>query len=434
MNKPFPIMKKPLIIVLIAFAGIILFLIIGKSTGLVGKKYKEKVTVEPVQLRTITEVITANGKIKPEVEVKITSDVSGEVIVLNVQEGDWVNKGQVLAKVQPDIYERNLERMEASVKTATANMEQAKAQLEQKTLSFNRSKILWEQKTISESEFEMAQVEYNVAKSSLDAAMASLTSQQAALNEARDQLAKTTIYAPMEGIVTKLNIEKGERVVGTAQFEGTAIMTVSNLKQMEVVVDVNENDIIKVETGDSCLIEVDAYLKTRFKGVVAQVANSAKSTGVSADQITNFEVKILMIPESYAGLENRGQESEYPFRPGMSATVDIQTQTRTNIKTVPVQSVTIRTDSTAQDSLKKELNKINEELRQEVVFVVKDGKVAQRPVVSGIQDARYMEIMSGLEENEEVVSGPYSAIARKLSDGMEVEVVDKLYGASPTKK
>ena len=427
-------MKKPLIIVLIAFAGLILFLIIGKSTGLVGKKFKEKVTVEAVQLRTITEVITANGKIKPEVEIKITSDVSGEVIVLNVKEGDWVTKGQILAKVQPDIYERNLERMEASVKSVRANMEQAKAQLDQKTLSFKRSKTLWEQKTISESEFEMAQVEYNVAKSSLDAAMASLTSQQAALNEARDQLSKTTIYSPMDGIVTKLNIEKGERVVGTAQFEGTAIMTVSNLKQMEVVVDVNENDIVKVETGDSCLIEVDAYLKTRFKGVVAQVANSAKSTGVSADQITNFEVKILMIPESYAGLQNRGRESEYPFRPGMSATVDIQTQNRANIKTVPVQSVTIRTDSVAQDSLKKEVNPVAEELRQEVVFVVKDGKIEQRPVVSGIQDARYMEITSGLEEKEQVVSGPYSAIARKLNHGMEVEVVEKLYGTAEAKK
>lgn len=427
-------MKKPLIIVLIAFAILIIFLIVGKSMGLVGKKFKEKVTVESVQLRTITEVITANGKIKPEVEVKITSDVSGEVIELYVKEGDWVSKGQVLAKVQPDIYLRNLERMEASVKTARANMEQAKAQLEQKTLSFNRSKTLWGQKTISESEFEMAQVEYNVAKSSLDASMASLTSQQAALNEARDQLAKTTIYAPMEGIVTKLNIEKGERVVGTAQFEGTAIMTVSNLKQMEVVVDVNENDIVKVKTGDSCLIEVDAYLKTRFKGIVAQVANSAKSTGVSADQITNFEVRILMIPQSYAALSSRGQGNEYPFRPGMSATVDIQTQTRANVKTVPVQSVAIRNDTTTQDSLKLNVALASEEARKEVVFIVKDGKIEQRPVVAGIQDARFIEIETGLEEGEQVVSGPYSAIARKLNHGMEVEVVQKLYGSTETKK
>ncbi len=427
-------MKKQHIIILIAFAVIILFLIVGKSTGLIGKKYKEKVTVESVQLRSLTEVITANGKINPEVEVNITSDVSGEVIVLNIKEGDWVEKGQILAKVQPDIYERNLERMEASVKSSRANVDQAKAQLDQKTLSYNRNKTLWEQKTISESDFEMAQVDFDVAKSSLDAAMASLTSQQAALNEARDQLSKTTIYAPMDGIVTKLNIEKGERVVGTAQFEGTAIMTVSNLKQMEVVVDVNENDIIKVETGDSCMIEVDAYLKTYFKGVVTQVANSAKNTGVSADQITSFEVKILMIPESYAGLLNRGRENEYPFRPGMSATVDIQTQTRTNVKTIPVQSVTIRTDSVALDSLKTQLTKSNEDLRKEVVFVVKNGKVEQRTVESGIQDSRYMEISSGLEENEQVVSGPYSAIARKLSNGMEVEVVEKLYGATEAKK
>lgn len=423
--------KKPLTIVILAFALIIVFLIVGKSTGLIGKKFKEKVTAESATQRTITELITANGKIKPEVEVKISSDVSGEVILLNVKEGDWVSKGQVLAKVQPDIYERNLERMEAAVKSAIANTEQARAQLNQKTLSFNRSKTLWEQKTISDSDFELAQVEYNVAKSNLDAATASLTSQQAALNEAHDQLYKTTIYSPMDGIVTVLNIEKGERVVGTAQFEGTAIMTISNLKQMEVVVDVNENDIVKVEAGDSCFIEVDAYLSTRFKGVVAQVANSAKSTGVSADQITNFEVKVLVLPESYAGLTNRGKENEYPFRPGMSATVDIQSQVRENVLSVPVQSVTMRTDTLSAEGSNITTD---EKERKEVVFVVKDGKIEQRNIKSGIQDARYIEVIEGLEADEQVVSGPYSAISRKLNDGMEVEVVKSLYKSSETKQ
>jgi HlyD family secretion protein len=426
--------KKTIIIALSAFAALIIFLLIGKSAGFIGKKFKEKVTAEAATLRTIIETITANGKINPEVEVKITSDVSGEIIVLNVKEGDWVVKGQMLAKVQPDIYERNLERMEASVKSASANMEQAKAQFNQKTLSFNRSKTLWEQKTISESDFEMAQVEYNVAKSALDASMASLSSQQAALNEARDQLTKTTIYAPMDGIVTKLNIEKGERVVGTGQFEGTAIMTVSNLKQMEVVVDVNENDIVKVAAGDSCLIEVDAYLKTKFRGVVTQVANSAKNTGVSADQITNFEVKVLILPESYAGLISRGKENEYPFRPGMSATVDIQTETKANVITIPVQSVAIRTDSVKHDSLKVTTKPVDQELRKEVVFVVNNGKIEQRDVKPGIQDSRYIEIISGLKQDEQVVSGPYSAISRKLSDGMEVEVVKSLYVSTETKK
>ena len=423
--------KKPLTIVILAFALIIVFLIVGKSTGLIGKKFKEKVTAESATQRTITELITANGKIKPEVEVKISSDVSGEVILLNVKEGDWVSKGQVLAKVQPDIYERNLERMEAAVKSAIANTEQARAQLNQKTLSFNRSKTLWEQKTISDSDFELAQVEYNVAKSNLDAATASLTSQRAALNEAHDQLYKTTIYSPMDGIVTVLNIEKGERVVGTAQFEGTAIMTISNLKQMEVVVDVNENDIVKVEAGDSCFIEVDAYLSTRFKGVVAQVANSAKSTGVSADQITNFEVKVLVLPESYAGLTNRGKENEYPFRPGMSATVDIQSQVRENVLSVPVQSVTMRTDTLSAEGSNITTD---EKERKEVVFVVKDGKIEQRNIKSGIQDARYIEVIEGLEADEQVVSGPYSAISRKLNDGMEVEVVKSLYKSSETKQ
>lgn len=424
-------MKKPLIYVLVAFVAIILFLLVGKSCGILGTKVKEKVTAEKVIRRTISETITANGKIKPEVEVKISSDVSGEIILLNVKEGDRVTKGQILAKVQPDIYQRNLERMEASVKSSRANKEQAKAQLDQKTLSFKRSTTLWEQKTISDSEYEMAQVEYNVAKSSLDAALAGLSSQEAALNEARDQLYKTTIYAPMDGIVTKLNVEKGERVVGTGQFEGTAMMTVANLQQMEVVVDVNENDIIKVETGDSCVIEVDAYMKTPFKGVVMQVANSAKTSGTSVDQITNFEVKVLIISDSYTGINNRGRENEYPFRPGMSATVEIQTESHTNVVSVPVQSVTIRTDTTAVEaSLKSATDK---EVRQEVVFVVKDGKAEMRKVKPGLQDSRFIEIISGVEENEQVVTGSYSAISKKLNNGTEIEVVENLYGDKTSK-
>lgn len=426
-------MKKPLLILLITFGAVIVFLLIGKSMGLLGKKIKEKVTVEKVAARSITEVITANGKIKPEVEVKITSDVSGEILQLMVKEGDVVVKGQMLAKVQPDIYERNLERMEAGVKSAQASLEQAKAQLDQKTLSHKRNKTLWEQRTISESDFELVQVEYNVARSNVEAAQASFSSQKAAYNEARDQLSKTTIFAPMDGIVTKLSVEQGERVVGTAQFEGTAMMVISNLMQMEVVVDVNENDIVRVDYGDTCLIEVDAYLKDQFKGVVTQIANSAKSEGVSVDQITNFEVKVLILPESYAGLVTRGKQNEYPFRPGMSATVDIQTQTRSSALSVPIQSVTIRTDSLAAGLGSGATASPAGAMRKEVVFVVKDGLARQREVKPGIQDSRYIEIIEGLSADEQIVSGPYSAISRKLKDSIEVEVVDQLFGTTEKK-
>ncbi len=417
-------MKKPVVIAIAAIVVIIIVLVVGKKQGWIGQEYQEKVLTEKAQLRTITEAITANGKIKPMVEVKISSDVSGEILELLIEEGQEVKQGQILARIQPDIYQRNYEKMQASLKSAEANVLQAQAQLQQKELNYQRNKQLWADKTISESEFEQIESEYEIAKANTSSAEAALRNSRASLNEAKDNLNKTTIYAPMDGTISRLNVEKGERVVGTAQFEGTEMMTLANLHQMEVLVDVNENDIIRVSQYDTCLIEVDAYLKQKFKGIVTQIANSAKTEGTSADQITNFEVRVLILPESYEHLVNKNDKSRYPFRPGMSATVDIQTNTRYNTLTIPIQSVTTRADTLQNDSTKIDAEK---DQPIEVVFVVEDGKAIQKKVVPGIQNTKHIEIVEGLAENDEVISGPYSAISRKLQNEAAVQVVDKLF-------
>ncbi|MBK3518620.1 efflux RND transporter periplasmic adaptor subunit [Carboxylicivirga marina] len=417
-------MKKPVVIAIVAVIVIFVLLVVAKEQGWVGQEYQEKVLAEKAQLRTITEAITANGKIKPMVEVKISSDVSGEILDLLIQEGQEVKRGQILARIQPDIYERNYEKMEASVKSAEANVQQARAQLQQKELNYKRNKQLWNDKTISESDFEQIESEYEIARANLASAEAALRNSRASLKEAKDNLNRTTIYAPMDGTISRLNVEKGERVVGTAQFEGTEMMTLANLHQMEVLVDVNENDIIRVSHYDTCLIEVDAYLKKQFKGVVTQIANSAKTQGASADQITNFEVRVLILPESYQHLIAKEAKNIYPFRPGMSATVDIQTNTRYNTLTVPIQSVTTRPDSIQSDSTKIEVDK---DKRIEVVYIVQEGKAIQKKVVPGIQNTKYIEILEGIAEEDEVISGPYSAISRKLENEAAVQVVDKLF-------
>ncbi|WP_430812159.1 MULTISPECIES: efflux RND transporter periplasmic adaptor subunit [unclassified Carboxylicivirga] len=417
-------MKKPVIIAIAALFVILIVLLIGKKQGWIGQDYQEKVLAEKATLRTITETITANGKIKPMVEVKISSDVSGEILDLTVEEGQEVKQGQVLARIQPDIYERNYEKMQAALKSAEANLIQAQAQREQKELNYHRNQKLWADKTISEADFEQVASDYEVAKANQAAAKASLRNAKASLNEAKDNLNKTTIYAPMDGTISRLNVEKGERVVGTAQFEGTEMMTLANLHQMEVLVDVNENDIIRVSQYDTCLIEVDAYLKQKFKGIVTQIANSAKTQGASADQITNFEVRVLILPTSYQHLISDEATSKYPFRPGMSATVDIQTNTCYNTVSIPIQSVTTRPDSIQNDSVKITADK---EKRIEVVFVVEEGLAIQKTVVPGIQNTRYIEILEGIDEGEMVISGPYSAISRKLKHETAVQVVDKLF-------
>ncbi len=389
--------------------------------------------------RTITESITANGKIQPEVEVKISPEVSGEVIELNIKEGDYVEKGVVLCRIKPDTYLSYKERAIAAVNSSKSRLTQSQAQLAQSELAFNRSKQLFNQKAISESDFETAKTNFEVAQADVKSAKFNVESSEASLKETEENLKKTTIYAPMNGTISKLNIELGERVVGTAQFSGTEILRIADLGRMETRVDVNENDIVRVKMNDTAFIEVDAYLDRKFKGVVTQIANSASVQGASTDQVTSFQVRILLLEESYKDLINKKNSS--PFRPGMSTTVDIRTQTKTNILTVPIQAVTTRADSLNLNAANG-LTEVNQnqvttaekgngkpaELK-EIVFITKGDTAKMVVVKTGIQDNTYIEIKEGLTGEEEVVVSPFSAISRKLKDGKLVKKIakDKLF-------
>jgi HlyD family secretion protein len=403
----------PIVIVLILFA------VIGKKAGWFGKALTIKVAVENAEKRTIVEAITANGKIQPEKEVKISPDVSGEIVELTVKEGDNVEKGQLLLRIKPDNYISQRDRSLAEISSAQARRAQADAQFTQAELSFKRNKQLYDQQTISKSDFEQAEATYTVAKATVDAARFAITSAEASLKDANENLTKTSIYAPMTGTVSMLLVELGERVAGTNLMAGTELMRVADLSRMEAQVQVNENDIPRVKLGDTALIEVDAYLDQKFKGIVTEIANSAKTTGVSADQVTNFDVKILVLPQSYQKLVDAGDK--HPFRPGMSATVDIRTQSKPDILTVPIQSVTTRTDT-----LKVKVAGTPSEKDIRTIVFVSDGKYAlAKDVKTGIQDNSYIEILSGITVNDKVVSSPFSAISKKLSDSTLIEVVKK---------
>ena len=396
---------------------LIIFAVIGKKQGWFGKGAMVKVAVENAENRTIVETITANGKIQPEKEVKISPDVSGEIVELTVREGDPVVKGQLLLRIKPDVYISQRDRSLAAISSARARQAQAEAQFVQSDLSYKRMKQLYEEQTVSLSEFEQAEASYSVAKAEVDAAKFSVISAEAALKEADENLTKTSIYSPMTGSVSMLLVELGERVAGTGLMAGTELMRVADLSRMEARVEVNENDIVRVNRGDTAIIRVDAYLDHRFRGVVTELASSAKTTGVSADQITNFDVKILILPESYQTLTEAGNIN--PLRPGMSTTVDIQTETRPGVVAVPIQSVTTRTDTT-----KAVLTTTDDDIRT-LVFIT-DGKYAlAKDVRTGIQDNSYIEILSGVSAGDQVISAPFSAISKKLSDSTLVEIVKK---------
>ena len=451
-------MKRKKIIRIAVISGIALILLLGvaKKMGWLGKGDIEKVAIEKAEKRTIIETVSASGKIQPEVEVKISPDVSGEVVELLVKDGDKVKKGDLLAKINPDIYVSNLDRMiatlnaqKASESNAKARVAQMRAQFINAQTNFDRNESLFKQGAISQSEYDAAKSAYDVAKEEVtaaeetyNAAKYTVTSYQASVKEASDNLKKTSIYAPVDGTISSLSIEKGERVVGTSQFAGTEIMRIANLSDMEVVVSVNENDIVRVSLGDTALVEVDAYLNRKFKGIVTEIANSASVTGATTDQVTNFNVKIRILKESYEDLIPKDHPNLSPFRPGMSATVDIQTETKKNVLSVPIQAVTTREDTTksfdktakkeqekevVQDG-DREITKVKDAKAEEVpeyVFVYRDGKVIMQKVKSGIQDNTYIEIISGLKEGDEVVSAPYTAITRRLKDGDKVDKVDK---------
>jgi HlyD family secretion protein len=447
-------MKKVIWLIIIGVVVLITVIIAKSYSG----DESIPVTVEKVQKRNLTEMVSANGKIQPEVEVKISSDVSGEIVELFVKEGDHVKKGDLLCKINPLIYESNSSRMVAMLNGSKANLANAQARLEQikaafgnAEASYQRNKKLFEQGAISQSDFDVSKATYEGAKAdvkgaedNVDAAEYNVKSTEASLKEANDNLAKTNIYSPVSGTISKLNKEKGERVVGTAQMEGTEIMRLANLNEMEVSVDVNENDIVRVHNGDTSLIEVDAYIERKFKGIVTEIANSANTTGVTAEQVTNFTVKIRILQESYSDLMN--DRNVAPFRPGMSATVDIQTKKALNVLTVPIQSVTTRADSSALEGHEKkkgddeegedgivirdEKTEAAENAKdlikiEECVFIMNEGKAKLVKVKTGIQDNNYIEIKSGLKDGDQVISGPYSAIAKQLKEGTEIKQVEK---------
>ena len=431
--------KKLLRYSLIAVVILIVLAVVGKKAGWFGKEEAILVAVEKAKRRDIIETITANGKVQPETEIIISPDVSGEIVDLRVKEGDMVNLGQLLARIKPEVYISARDRSLAALNSSKARYSQAEAQYIQKELDYNRNKKLWEQQAISEAVYETALSAYHIAKAELDAAKYSVKSAEAALAEAQENLTKTSIYAPMTGTVSMLLVEKGERVVGAQMMTGTEMMRIADLDRMEVMVEVNENDIVSVNMKDTALIEVDAFLGQKFKGIVTEIANSAKTLGLSTDQVTNFEVKIFLLRESYQTLYDEGYIN--PFRPGMSATVDIMTEIESDVLSIPIQAVTTRSDSSLAEGIEEveeteEVKEDEEELNEVVFMVNEENKAAFTKVKTGIQDNNYIQILEGVEEDDEIITAPYNAISKKLKTDAVVEVVDKkdLYKNDKKKK
>ncbi|MDX5405067.1 MAG: efflux RND transporter periplasmic adaptor subunit, partial [Bacteroidota bacterium] len=387
-----------------------------------GKAFQ--VETAEVHRARIVQTVIASGKIQPEVEVKISPEVSGEIIELPIVEGQSVEKGDLLVRINPDIYVSGVNRAQASVNSAKAGLSQSKAQLIEAETNFNRNQKLFEEKVISQADFDAINRAYQVAKLQVEASEYQLQSAQATYREAQDNLKRTTIYAPTSGTISSLSVELGERVVGTAQMAGTELLRIANLQEMEVVVEVNENDIVQVEVGDTAVIEVDAFLEDEFKGVVTEIANSANTIGTSADQVTNFEVKIRILKSSYQHLMPEG-DLKSPFRPGMTATVEIQTRTVSNALSVPIQAVTTRQDTSREAKsykMRGTSSAVESDETFEVVFVLKEGKAELQVVKTGIQDEQVIQITKGLEEGQTIISGPYSIVSRDLKNGSEVEV------------
>jgi HlyD family secretion protein len=409
--------------------------------------YTQKATT-----RTIIELVSATGKIQPETELKLSSDVSGEITEMAVKEGDQVKKGDLLCRIKPDLYVSAIDRVNANVnttkanlKTAMAQLEQAKANLANSEAVFNRNKKLLDQSAISQQEFDGFKAQYESAKANVQALEAgvnagqfNIQSSEATLKEANTNLEKTYIYAPVDGTVSKLSVEKGERVVGVSGMAGTEILRLANLNEMEVSVEVNENDIIKVHKNDTALIEVDAYMDKKFKGIVTEIANSSNSTGISVDQVTNFVVKIRLLRESYQFLIS--DKNQIPFRPGMSASVDIQTRKVVNVIAIPIQAVTTRNPDSLNtsnndefddrevkvknDNEEKEVKKEDVKIK-EYVFIVTNNEAKQIEVKTGIQDNDYIEVISGLTNNQEVICGPYSAVSKSLKENSKIKIFRK---------
>lgn len=444
-------MSKSLKWILISVGILLVLMVVLSKTGVFGKDEGIKVTAEKAQKRTITEIVNASGKIYPEIEVKISPDISGEITELNVKEGDSVKKGQVLARIYADIYniQRNqaasgVEQTQAQVANSQAAIDALKAQMEQAQRTYDMQKKLFDDKVISRNEFNIAdanlkssKANYNAALQGIRGGQASVQSARASLEKANKDLSRTAVIATMDGVVSLLNVKQGERVVGSNLMSGTEMLRIADMAKIEIRVDVGENDVPKVKLGDSALIDVDAYIDRKFKGIVTQIASSNNGAATqsalasTSSDVTQYKVYIRLLPESYKDLLGKGV---FPFRPGMSANADIQTKTHVNVMSVPINAVTTRDKN---DSLKTDKKKAEEESSlkpasetdddlEVVVFIIdKEGKVSKKKVKTDIQDINYIEITEGLKEGEEVVTGPYDVVSKTLKTGKKVKVVDK---------
>lgn len=405
--------------ILPGIVALVVVLALMKSCGVFGTNEKmETVSTSPAGKATIVQIVTASGKIKPSTEVKIAPEVSGEITQLTVKEGDEVKKGQLLVQIKQDIYISAVNRAQAAVQQSVASLEQSAARLKEAESEYKRSKSLFESGTIARADWEATEANYKVARLTYEASKSSLESARASLKEAQDNLMRTQIFAPIDGTISKLNVEAGERVVGTAQMAGTEVLRVANLDSMEVEVTVGENDIVKLAVDNPVDIEVDAYWGKKFKGRVTEIASSAANVSEtsSADQVTNFNVKIIILEDSYRALADEKNLAHTPFKPGMTASVEIQSNKKDSILVAPIRAVSTR-------QIKDSLSGVNR--TREVVFVLQDGKAVQQEVETGIQDDENIEILSGLQEGQILITGPYSLVSKTLKDGQSVKTEEK---------
>lgn len=453
--------KRKIWWIIIALIVLVVVLVGLKSGGVIGKEEGLKVSTEKVTKRTIIETVNASGKVYPEVEVKISPDISGEIVELKYDEGDSVKKGAVLARIYADIYstQRNqaaavVDQQQATVENSKAQLESLKSAQELAQRTYDRQKQLAADKVISASEFEQAEnnlrsakANYNAALQNIRSGQAAIASAQASLERADKDLSRTAVLATMDGVVSLMNVKKGERVVGNSMMAGTEMMRIADLSVMEVQVDVGENDIPKVNMGDSALIEIDAYSNRKFKGIVTKIASSNTTAGsvaatATTNDVTNYKVHIRILPSSYKDLLDPSKPKKFPFRPGMNASADIQTTTKPNVIAASINAVTTREKGTDNVANKDQQDKkpeegIQEETKtgigsdlDEVVFVLQPGGTVKRVKVrTGIQDINYIEVLGGLKEGDEIITAPYNVISKTLKDGMKVKVVpaDKLF-------
>ncbi len=422
-------MSKKTTYILVGVAVLVIVALVSLSKmGLLGsKELIAEVEVAKANEITIIETVSATGKIQPEIEVKISSEVSGEIIALPIKEGQVVKKGDLLVKINPDLYTSGYNRTVASLSQTKAGLSQADASFNEAKASYDRNKTLFDKGIISKSEWDKAVSAYESAKANKQSAYYNVRSASATVSEAKDNLGRTTIYAPADGTISMLNVELGERVLGTQQMAGTELLRVANLNNMEVEVDVNENDIVKINVGDSAKVEVDAYMKKQFKGLVTSISNSA-STTLTADQVTNFKVKVRILKESYQDLVLGKPASYSPFRPGMTATVDIITKRKEKVIGVPISAVVIKTDTTpvkkivVEDEAADQTIKSKSDKKMECVFVKKGSKAVIKVIKTGIQDDTNIEVIQGLAKGDEIIVGPYTTVSKDLNSGDKISV------------